>query len=94
MSGKKWQKLVRGWFPQEPTYHSNARTQVEKADQVSIKVAFIVYLATFFSIVFPILLLMDFLGVNFVFKTLIGAASAGFAAAVANFLLKRLLRRT
>jgi hypothetical protein len=88
MEGKL--KKLRGWFPQEPIY----QTQVEKKDQVSIRAAFIVYCATGCSIVFPVLLLMDFLGVNFVFRTLMGAAVAGLAAAVANLLIKKHWKKT
>jgi hypothetical protein len=58
-----------------------------------MRATLIVHFATFFSIVFPALLLMDFLGVSFVFKTLIGAAAAGFAGAVANILIKKYVKR-
>jgi hypothetical protein len=79
---------ARGWFPKEPTHQNATETNVETAHGSSKKVAFAVYYAINLSIVFPVLLLADYLGLSLVYKVLAGAAAAGLAGVVGNLVLK------
>jgi hypothetical protein len=77
-----------GWVPKEPLHMNATETKAKTADGPSKKVAFAVYYAINVSIVFPVLLLADYLGFSLVYKVLAGAAAAGLAGALGNLVLK------
>lgn len=87
-SKNRLQNLFKGWFPKEPTHQNAVETNAETAHGASKKVAFAVYYAINLSIVFPVLLLADYLGFSLFYKVLAGAAAAGLAGAVGNLVLK------